>query len=105
MRTVLAPAGVGAKGTPYVDRIWGIWGSYYNIPKTIFNLLKGDYRMLLVLRTFSPSVPPSDALRQCPNTLCDSICRQGWFRVQGFGGLLVHASLAFWGLRGHGLRV
>ena len=21
---------------PEVDRIWGIWGSYYNIPKAIF---------------------------------------------------------------------
>ena len=28
---------------PQVDRIWGIWGSYYNIPKAIFYLLKGDY--------------------------------------------------------------
>ena len=27
-----------------VDRIWGIWGSDYNIPKTIFYLHKGDYR-------------------------------------------------------------
>ena len=24
-------------------RIWGIWGSYYNIPKAIFYVLKGDY--------------------------------------------------------------
>ena len=31
---------------PSVDRIWGIWGSYYNIPKAIFNLLKGDCRVL-----------------------------------------------------------
>ena len=31
---------------PYVDRIWGIWGSYYNIPKAIFYLLKGDYVLL-----------------------------------------------------------
>ena len=23
-------------------RIWGIWGSYYTIPKAIFYLLKGD---------------------------------------------------------------
>ena len=29
---------------PRVDRIWGIWGSYYNIPKAIFYLLKGDYK-------------------------------------------------------------
>ena len=29
-----------------MDRIWGIWGSYYNIPKAIFYLLKGDYRWL-----------------------------------------------------------
>ena len=26
---------------PYVDGIWGIWGSYYTIPKAIFYLLKG----------------------------------------------------------------
>ena len=25
-----------------VDRIWGIWRSYYNVPKAIFCLLKGD---------------------------------------------------------------
>ena len=31
---------------PEVDRIWGIWGSYYNIPKAIFYLLKGHYRLL-----------------------------------------------------------
>ena len=29
---------------PEVDRIWGIWGSYYNILKAIFYLLKGDYK-------------------------------------------------------------
>ena len=27
----------------YVDRLWGIWGSYYHIPKAFFYLLKGDY--------------------------------------------------------------
>ena len=26
---------------PQVDRIWGIWGSYYDIPKAIFYLLEG----------------------------------------------------------------
>ena len=26
------------------DRIWGIWGSYNNIPKGILDLLKRDYR-------------------------------------------------------------
>ena len=30
---------------PQVDRIWGRWGSYYNIPKAIFYLLEGDYRV------------------------------------------------------------
>ena len=25
--------------------MWDIWGSYYNIPKAIFCLLKGDYRI------------------------------------------------------------
>ena len=24
-----------------VDRVWGIWGSYYNTPKAIFYLPKG----------------------------------------------------------------
>ena len=28
---------------PQVNRIWGIWESYYNIPKAIVNLPKGDY--------------------------------------------------------------
>ena len=27
---------------PFVDRIWGIWESYYNIPNAIFYLLTGD---------------------------------------------------------------
>ena len=31
---------------PEVDRIWGIWGSYYNIPKARFYLLKGGYRVI-----------------------------------------------------------
>ena len=29
-----------------------MWGSYYNIPKAIFYLLKGDYRSLLVAFPF-----------------------------------------------------
>ena len=29
----------------YVDRIWVIWGAYYNTPKAIFYLLEGDYNM------------------------------------------------------------
>ena len=28
---------------PEVDRLWGMWGSYYILPKDIFHLLKGDY--------------------------------------------------------------
>ena len=31
---------------PFVDRRWGIWGSYYNIPKAIFYLLLEDYKGL-----------------------------------------------------------
>ena len=34
-----------AHNPPKVDRIWGIWGSNYNIPKAIFYLLKSDYRV------------------------------------------------------------
>ena len=29
---------------PEIDRLWGIWGSYFSIPKAIFYLLKGDYK-------------------------------------------------------------
>ena len=29
-----------------MDSIYGIWGSYFNIPKAIFYLLKGDYKVL-----------------------------------------------------------
>ena len=28
---------------PQVDRIWGVWGSHYNIPKARLDLLKEDY--------------------------------------------------------------
>ena len=31
----------------YVDRIWDIWGSQYNIPKAILYLIKGDYNRSL----------------------------------------------------------
>ena len=31
---------------PEVDRTWDIWGSYYNIPKAILYLRKGDYNNL-----------------------------------------------------------
>ena len=31
--------------SPLVDRIWGVWGSYYNIPKAIFYLLRGLYTL------------------------------------------------------------
>ena len=37
--------GFRAYSPPDVDRIWGIWGSYYNIPKAVFYLLKGDRRL------------------------------------------------------------
>ena len=26
----------------YVDRIWGLWGSHYNMPKAVFYVRKGD---------------------------------------------------------------
>ena len=29
---------------PQVDRVWGIWGLYSDLPEAIFHLLKGDYR-------------------------------------------------------------
>ena len=33
---------------PLVDRIWGMWGSYYNRPEAVFYLLKGDYNPKLL---------------------------------------------------------
>ena len=45
LRTLVAViARVEGLSSPQVDRIWGIWGSYYNIPKAIFCLLKADYK-------------------------------------------------------------
>ena len=57
-RIILGPTGmVSVKGLgflsefqenlyspPEVHRIWGIWGSYYTIPKAIFYILKGGYK-------------------------------------------------------------
>ena len=37
--------GCRAYSPPEVNRIWDIWGSYDNIPKAVFSLLKGDYRI------------------------------------------------------------
>ena len=36
---------------PWVDRIWGICGSDYYVPKAIFYLLKGGYRLSLEIPT------------------------------------------------------
>ena len=32
---------MGGYSPPYVDRIWGIWRSYFNIARAIFYLLEG----------------------------------------------------------------
>ena len=40
---MLGVEGFRVYSSPSVDRIWDIWGSYYNIPKAIFYLLEGDY--------------------------------------------------------------
>ena len=37
-----------ASNLDFLGRIWSRWGSYDNIPKAIFYLLKGDYRVLEV---------------------------------------------------------
>ena len=35
--------------SPYVDRIWGIWGSYFNIPKAIYSIyLRGTITALAI---------------------------------------------------------
>ena len=45
---------------PYLDRIWGIWGSYYNIPKAVSFLLQGDY---IVERIYTMHLPRLRVLR------------------------------------------
>ena len=35
--------GPGLRDLKLESPFWGIWGSFYDIPKTIFYLLKGDY--------------------------------------------------------------
>ena len=45
METTILGLGFRGYSFPYVDRIWGIWGSYCNIYKAIFCLPKEDYRV------------------------------------------------------------
>ena len=61
-----------AYGPPKVDRIWGIWGSYHNIPKTIFYLLKGDYMSTEgTLRAATVRTPnATSAVPKVSNHLC-----------------------------------
>ena len=42
-------------------RIWGIWGSYYNLPRTIFCLLKWDYKLPDPMLDFRPAVGKTNA--------------------------------------------
>ena len=55
-----------AQSPPQVDRIWGIWGSYYNIPKALF--YKGDYKFQPKLET--PSVKSLNATSHHLERLC-----------------------------------
>ena len=41
--TLQGARGWGGYTRPELSRIWGIWGSYYNIPKARFYVLKGGY--------------------------------------------------------------
>ena len=54
---------------PEVDRIGGIWGSYYNISKAIFYLLKGDYSILKVATRLSAMVFSVSAERSPGKTM------------------------------------
>ena len=40
---------------PYLDRTWGTWGSYYNMPKPYFIYLRVTITFKLLLRIFSGS--------------------------------------------------
>ena len=44
MRQVKALSLTKVKKAPLKGEYGSIWGSYYNLPKAIFYLLKGDYR-------------------------------------------------------------
>ena len=39
---------------PYVDRIWGMWGSYGNVRKTIFYILEVDFKLQQNPQSFNP---------------------------------------------------
>ena len=53
----------------YADRIWGIWGPYYSIPKAILYLLKGDYNPEVILTPKQLSTLKSSIHHQtkCPH--------------------------------------
>ena len=93
---------------PEVDRKWGIWGSYYNIPKTIFYLLKGDDRLweqpvpYLVAgskpRSRSGS-PEANTYARWFNLLLFGILYMGFPKIRGtFLGLPIIRTIVYWGL-------
>ena len=43
-RGALLSASFRVSSPPEVDRIWGVWRPYDNIPKAIFHILKADFR-------------------------------------------------------------
>ena len=69
---------------PEVDRIWGIWGSYYNILKAKFYLLKGDYIPIpLPLTHTTNTIKPTMAIHSSA-----SLCNPSFHVI-----LLVHFPL------------
>ena len=62
---------VGGFRVPRIDRIWGIWGSYYSIPKAIFYLLKGQSRFLGTLRNMTDPLQkdPYEGIAREPRVL------------------------------------
>ena len=70
---------------PEVDRTWGIWGSYYNMPKAIFYLLKGDYTLV----STDMGTRISLLFKTSSRTRAPKVCRimAFWAFVKGFGPL------------------
>ena len=55
--------------SPPLDRLWGIWGSYCNMPKAVFYLLQGDYKD----RVYRLRIASHRTGRHCLNSK-DSCC-------------------------------
>ena len=86
-------------------RLWGIWGSYSNIPKPIFYLLQGDNNHATRASTRSPSFKDPNNKDTVRGTFlggygdCIETCGvQDFPKLWAFWGISIISMIIIWGL-------